>query len=150
MDADLVTRLRRVVGKLTRELNVSATDAGLTPTQASVLGLIVGRGPLGLANLIDLERLNPTMLSRVIGKLDDAGLISRLPDIEDQRAVRVEATPEGVTVHERIKAQRTAIVSACVSGLPPGQAQTIAEALPALEALAAQLERRSFEAPSKP
>ena len=78
MDADLVTRLRRVVGKLTRELNVSATDAGLTPTQASVLGLIVGRGPLGLANLIDLERLNPTMLSRVIGKLDDAGLISRL------------------------------------------------------------------------
>ena len=150
MDADLVTRLRRVVGKLTRELNVSATDAGLTPTQASVLGLIVGRGPLGLANLIDLERLNPTMLSRVIGKLDDAGLISRLPDIEDQRAVRVEATPEGVTVHERIKAQRTAIVSACVSGLPPGQAQTIAEALPALEALAAQLERRSFEAPSNP
>ena len=150
MDADSVTRLRRVVGKLTRELNASATDAGLTPTQASVLGLIVGRGPLGLANLIDLERLNPTMLSRVIGKLDDAGLVRRLPDTEDQRAVRVEATPEGVTVHERIKAQRTAIVSACVSGLPPGQAQTIAEALPALEALAAQLERRGFEAPSKP
>lgn len=150
MDADSVTRLRRVVGKLTRKLNESATEAGLTPTQASVLGLIAVRGPLGLADLIALERLNPTMLSRVIGKLDDAGLVSRLPNTEDQRTVRVEATADGARVHEGIKARRSAIVAACISELSPRQAKSISQALPALEALAEQLERSGHEHPPTP
>jgi DNA-binding MarR family transcriptional regulator len=142
MDADAVTRLRRVVGKLARELNASATGEGLTPTQASVLGLIVGRGPLSLSELIEFERINPTMLSRVLGKLDDAGLIRRLPHPEDQRAVRVEATRRGRSVQERIRARRTAIVAERAAKLPPEHAQTIIDALPALEALAQQFEDR--------
>jgi hypothetical protein len=34
-------------------LNASETSEGLTPTQASVLGLIVAHGPLGLARLLE-------------------------------------------------------------------------------------------------
>ena len=67
MDDDGAIRLRRVIGKLARQLNASSTGAGLTPSQASVLGLIVARGPMSLADLGELEGLNPTMLSRVIG-----------------------------------------------------------------------------------
>lgn len=142
MDADAVIRLRRVVGRLSRELNTSATDEGLTPTQASVLGLVAARGPLSLAALNDLERINPTMLSRVVGKLDTAGLIRRLPDPDDLRVASVEATPDGTAAHERIKAQRTAVVAACVAELPARHAAAIIAALPALEALAEQLDRR--------
>ena len=79
MDDAAAIRLRRVISKLARELNASSTGAGLTPSQASVLGLIVARGPIGLGELSELERLNPTMLSRVIGKLYSAGLIVRSP-----------------------------------------------------------------------
>jgi len=78
MDEDGVIRLRRVISKLARQLNASSTDAGLTPSQASVLGLIVVRGPLSLGELADLEGLNPTMLSRVVSKLQAMGLIDRI------------------------------------------------------------------------
>lgn len=139
MDAEEVSRLRRVVGRLTRELNASATGEGLTPTQASVLALVAARGPLRVAELIDMERVNPTMLSRVIGKLDQAGLMRRIPDPADQRAARVEITPEGQCINERIKRQRAALVSGCVAQLPAQQAATLSRAIPALEALVDRL-----------
>ena len=95
MDSNTVIRLRRVVLNLARQLNAASREEGLTPTQASVLGITTVRGPLSLAELTELEGINPTMLSRVIGKLDEYGLINRLRDPDDFRAARVEVTPKG-------------------------------------------------------
>ena len=95
MDDETVIRLRRVVLRLARHLNAASVGEGLTPTQASVLGIVTNRGPLGLTELTEIEGLNPTMLSRVVGKLDSFGLIRRLRDPDDFRAARVEVTPEG-------------------------------------------------------
>src|SRR5271169_3145184 len=93
MDEESVIRLRRVVLRLARQMNAASVGEGLTPSQASVLGIVVNRGPLGLAELTEIEGLNPTTLSRVVGKLDSFGLIRRLRDPEDLRAARVEVTP---------------------------------------------------------
>lgn len=141
MDSEAVTRLRRVISRLARQLNATATSAGLTPTQASVLGLIAGRGPIGLPELGELEGINPTMLSRVIGKLGDAGLITRYPDPSDLRSVIVRIAPAGQSLHKRIKAQRAAAVSACIARLSDEQGAAITAALPALEALVEELQR---------
>jgi DNA-binding MarR family transcriptional regulator len=142
VDADTVTRLRRVVGRLARQLNASATGEGLTPTQASVLGLIAARGPITIATLADLEQLNPTMLSRVIGRLDAARLIRRVPDPTDLRTASLEATAEGTRVADRLRERRTAIVSECTERLTPTEADALTRALPALEALTQQLASR--------
>jgi DNA-binding MarR family transcriptional regulator len=139
MDDETVIRLRRVILRLARQLNAASVGEGLTPTQASVLSIVANRGPLGLAELTDLEGLNPTMLSRVIGKLDSFGLIRRLRDPDDFRAARVEVTPEGKQAYQRIAAQRAAILSEQVAGLPPGEAAALVAALPALENLAEDL-----------
>jgi DNA-binding MarR family transcriptional regulator len=139
LDDDTVIRLRRVVLRLARQLNAALPPEELTPTQASVLGVTVTRGPLSLAELTEIEGINPTMLSRVIGKLDSAGLIKRLRDPDDFRAARVEATPEGKRRYERISAQRSAIISECVAGLPAEQVAALAAALPAFENLAEEL-----------
>src|ERR1700735_2649866 len=139
MDNDTLIRLSRVVLRLARQLNAASREEGLTPTQASVLGITVGRGPLSLAELTDIEGINPTMLSRVIGKLDTFGLIKRLRDPDDFRAARVEATPEGKLRHERVAAQRSAIISECVAGLPADQEAALVAALPAFENLAVEL-----------
>jgi DNA-binding MarR family transcriptional regulator len=136
MDEDGAIRLRRVISILARQLNASSTGAGLTPSQASVLGLIVARGPLSLADLADLEGLNPTMLSRVISRLAAMALIVRIPDPADLRSVFVVSTPDGKQVDQEIKARRAAAVSRCIELLPPAQASTLAAALPALEELA--------------
>jgi DNA-binding MarR family transcriptional regulator len=139
MDSELVARLRGVIPRLARQLNETSTGEGLTPTQYSVLALVRVRGPLGLAELTELEGLNPTMLSRVVKALDEQGLISRLPDPNDLRAARVAVTPEGEQVHERVRAQRTRVLSECLAQLPADTTQTLLAVVPALEALAEAL-----------
>jgi DNA-binding MarR family transcriptional regulator len=136
MDDDGAIRLRRVIGRLARQLNSSSTGAGLTPSQASVLGLVVARGPLGLAELSDLEGLNPTMMSRVIGRLQAMDLISRIPDPADLRSASVVSTAAGAQLDQQIKSRRAAAVAQCLELLTDGQVQTLTEALPVLEALA--------------
>jgi DNA-binding MarR family transcriptional regulator len=139
MDEESIIRLRRTILRLARQLNAASVGEGLTPTQASVLGIITHRGPLGLTELTEIEGLNPTMLSRVVGKLDSFGLIRRLRDPDDFRAARVEVTPEGRQTYQRIAAERAAILSERVAGLPPEQEAALVAALPALENLAEDL-----------
>ncbi|HEY3956203.1 MAG TPA: MarR family transcriptional regulator [Streptosporangiaceae bacterium] len=136
MDDDGAIRLRRVIGKIARQLNNSSTGAGLTPSQASVLGLIVARGPISLAELASLEGLNPTMLSRVIGRLQAMEMISRTPDPADLRSASVASTPAGQQVDQEIKARRAAAVAKNLAQLTDAQVRALTEALPALEALA--------------
>jgi DNA-binding MarR family transcriptional regulator len=136
MDDEGAIRLRAVISKLARELNASSTGEGLTPSQASALSLIVVRGPLGLAELGERERINPTMLSRVIGRLVEMKLITRTPDPADLRSVSVLSTPAGRRVDKKIKARRAAAVSECLELLPAEQVIALTEALPALENLA--------------
>jgi DNA-binding MarR family transcriptional regulator len=136
MDAELVARLRGVIPRLAREFNETSTGEGLTPTQYSVLALVRSRGSLGLAELTELEGLNPTMVSRIIKVLDERDLIRRMPDPHDLRAARLAATPMGEQVHDRVRAQRTRVLSACLEQLPPETAETLLAAVPAMEALA--------------
>lgn len=139
MDADDAVRLRRAIQRLARQFNTSATDEGLTPTQASVLGLVAGRGPIGLPELARLEHINPTMLSRVVGKLADDGLVERTPHPDDLRSATLEITGSGRAVHERIKAQRAAAVSGAAERLDPADRTALVTALGALEHLAEEL-----------
>ncbi len=139
MDADDVARLRSVVNKLSRRFNVAATDADLTPAQASALALVAARGPLSLTQLTAMEGLNPTMVSRIVGRLADSGLVRRIQNPDDLRAGVVEATSEGQAVHERIKEARGAVVSDYLNRLSPEDRTAILHVLPALEALASEL-----------
>lgn len=136
MDAELVTRLRGVISRLARQLNETSTGEDLTPTQYSVLALVRVRGPIGLGDLTELEGINPTMLSRVVKALDERGFVRRLPDPRDMRAARLEATPAGRRVHDRVRAQRTQVLSGCLERLPPETAEALLAAVPAMEALA--------------
>lgn len=136
MDDEGAIRLRRVIVKVARQLNASSTGAGLTPSQASVLGLIVARGPMSLPDVGELEGINPTMLSRVIGRLVELRLIERIPDPADLRSVSVVATADGRRVDKEIKARRAAAVSQCLELLPADDVAALTAALPALENLA--------------
>jgi DNA-binding MarR family transcriptional regulator len=131
-----VTRLRRVIGRLARLLNAAPVSENLTPTQASVLGIVAHRGPIGMTEVADIEGLNPTMLSRVVAKLVDDGFLTRQPAPADQRAVQLDATDAGRDVHLRIIKSRTETVARILDGLSPDVTEALHDALPALEALA--------------
>ena len=131
-----------MVARLARALNASAAAADLSPSQASALGLIVSHAPLGVAELAEIEGLNPTMVSRIVRKLTDMGLVTRVPGQGDLRTVTVEPTSRGRTVARRIRTARDAIVADCVSRLGTTDIDAITAALAALEALADELQSR--------
>jgi DNA-binding MarR family transcriptional regulator len=135
-DSDSVARLRRVIARLSRMLNESASAEGLSPSQASVLAVVGAHGPIGLTELAEIEGINPTMLSRIVTKLDALGLLRRTPRPNDQRAALVEATAAGHATSDRIRASRSSAVTKILDGLPPETTATLLQALPALEALA--------------
>jgi DNA-binding MarR family transcriptional regulator len=143
MDDEAAIRLRRAVMKLARELNRSSTGAGLTPSQASVLGLIVARGPLSLSDLGELEGLNPTMLSRVVSRLQAMGLIERIPDPADLRSASVVSAAAGRKIDRQVKARRAAAVSRCLELMPAEDVAALTDALPALEELAETMRQSS-------
>ncbi len=139
MDADYVARLRSVINKLSRRFNVAATDEKLTPAQASALALVATRGPLSLAQLTSIEGLNPTMVSRIVGRLVAFGLVRRIQNPDDLRAGVVEITPQGSATQERVKEAKGAVVTDYLNRLSPDDRAAIHDVLPALEALAREL-----------
>ncbi len=136
---DSGARLRAAIGRLSRRLRETRAGSGLTPTQISVLFTVVRAGPLPLAELAEREALNPTMLSRVLAVLCEAGLVQRTADTGDRRVALAAATPAGRRMRERIQRERSEALAVHLSALEPAERAAILDAIPALEALAERL-----------
>jgi DNA-binding MarR family transcriptional regulator len=141
IDLDTASRLRVAVGRLSRRLRTTAAGsaAGLTPTRISVLLTVVRQGPIRLSDLAKVEGLNPTMLSRAISALVEAGLLARISDDGDRRAAWVQVTAAGATLATRMRRERTDAVGGALEALTGEDRRLVEQALPALEALAEQL-----------
>lgn len=111
----------------------------MTRTQMAMLGTMARRRSLRIGELAEIEGLNATMVSRLVGKLEAAGLVSRSPDPSDRRSVVVEVTTAGTRLHSRLRARRTKLFADRLAELPPGHAAALVSALPALESLAQAL-----------
>jgi DNA-binding MarR family transcriptional regulator len=142
-EGEFAARLRRAVARLNRRLRQTRAGADLTPSQYEVLVTIVGRGPLRLADLAELEGLNPTMLSRVIGKLEAAALVARLADAGDGRVVHVAATKKGRDLVTRIRNERSDVLNIALKDLDESERQRLMDALPVFESLVEKLGDRS-------
>lgn len=140
-----VDRLRIALGRIARMVDRQVSGDGMTRTQLSVLTTVARLGPLGISEVADIEGLNPTMLSRVLGKLEADGLVSRTATEADRRAVRVQATPAGRSLHQRLRRQRSQLFAERLTGLPAEESSRLLAALPALESLAEQ-----FNQPHRP
>jgi DNA-binding MarR family transcriptional regulator len=141
LDNDTAGTLRAVIGRLSRRLRPTpaALAAGLTPTRSSVLLTLVREGRVKLSDLAEIEGINPTQLSRAVAHLLEAGLIERSSDEGDRRAAWVAPTAKGKRLSERIRRERTDALNVALETLPEEQQRLVADALPALEALAERL-----------
>jgi DNA-binding MarR family transcriptional regulator len=144
-DLDTAPRLRTAIGRLSRRLRPTAagTSAGLTPTRTTILLRIERDGPIKIAELIDSEGLNPTMLSRIVAALTEDGLITRTCDASDRRAGWVQTSAKGRKLAERIRTERTDALNLALNRLDAHDRQRLADALDALEELAEALKERT-------
>jgi DNA-binding MarR family transcriptional regulator len=121
---------------MARRLRPTTAAGSLTTTELDVLLAAELQGPIRLSDLASFAGLNPTMLSRLIPNLEQAGLIMRLRDLTDRRVSRVKATEKGHRLLDRIRSERTDALSEGLHGLDAEQQRAIAVALPVLEMLA--------------
>jgi DNA-binding MarR family transcriptional regulator len=144
LDTETAVRLRTAIGRLSRRLRTTAAGqaAGLTPTGISLLLNVDRQGSIRLAELGAAEGINPTMLSRVVADLVEAGLLERSSDQGDRRAAWVEATRAGRRVAARMRRERTEALNAAMGALDRDEQRRIEAALGALESLAEQLKDR--------
>jgi DNA-binding MarR family transcriptional regulator len=138
-DDDVAVRLRMAIARLFRRIERTRAGAALTPSETTILSVVVRQGPLRLTDLAASEGMNPTMLSRLVRDLEGDGLVQRKTDRVDRRAARVEATPAGKRLHERIRNERSDTLSAALALLPEDERRALGAGLPVLEALADQL-----------
>lgn len=136
LDDESVNRLRNAVMHTARRLRSAAAEEGLTPSQSSVLATLVRQGPMRAGDLAAAEAVNPTMLSRILGHLEEAGLIERAADPDDARSTVARATSTGRRRIGRLRVRRAAVLRARLAELTPEQVAALRAALPALEALA--------------
>jgi DNA-binding MarR family transcriptional regulator len=136
-----VTRLRVALARLARRLRRHEM-AGLTPTQLAALATVEQVGPLRLGDLAAAEGIAPSTLTRLVAVLEELGYVRRDADPRDARASTLAITAEGHTTLDRLRAENSALLTQRLMLLTPEQRVALADALPALEALATLEEQR--------
>ncbi|MEU1005954.1 MarR family winged helix-turn-helix transcriptional regulator [Streptomyces tibetensis] len=111
---------------------LSSTDSALTLPQLRALVVLETCGPVKLAALAATLGVNPSTALRMVGRLEDSGLIDRRTNPANRREVILRLTPAGRDLVERVLAHRRTEIRALVERLP---AEARAGLVPALEAL---------------
>ncbi len=138
---EAIDRLRTVLARVNRQLRQTSSNEYMSPRQGESFGAIVRDGPLLFSDLAANEGINTTMLSRIVAKLEERGLIERTADARDGRVIHLCASPRGVELHATMRHERTIALGAAVAQLTVSQQRALGDALPALEDLVDLLRR---------
>jgi DNA-binding MarR family transcriptional regulator len=92
--SDLASRLRLDIARMARRLRQEA-GVELSPSAAAALATIERHGPLTPSELALRERVQRPTVTRVLARLEEAGLIVRAADPADRRSSLVSACPAG-------------------------------------------------------
>jgi DNA-binding MarR family transcriptional regulator len=128
----LAHRLRPLIARLARRMRQEA-GGELTASQSAALVTIDCHGPLTPSELAARERIQRPTTTRLIARLEEAGLISRTADPGDRRSSLVSATPAGSALLVKQRARRDAYLAARLDGLSAEELATLDRAAGILE-----------------
>jgi DNA-binding MarR family transcriptional regulator len=141
LDDESAARLRTVILHLARRLKPTSAAGSLTTTEVDVMAISArpSSEPIKLSDLASKAGLNPTMLSRMVGKLEALGYLRRIADELDGRVWRVEVTASGRRLQDKVRKERARRLAHELESMPAAERQAVLAALPALEDLAERL-----------
>ena len=133
--ADLAPEIEHVLARLL--VGLFRADAGeLSRTAASVLARVRDEGPQRVGDLAQVEPVAQPSMTTLVARLVGQGLVTRGPDPDDARAVRVALTDAGRDALARRSARRSAAMEARLEHLSATERRTLTAALPVLAQLA--------------
>jgi DNA-binding MarR family transcriptional regulator len=130
--ADLAVRLRLVIARTARRLRQEAGEE-LSPSQAAALATIDRHGPLTPSELAARERIQRPTATRVIARLEEAGLVDRTGDPDDRRSCVVGLAPGGRELLVRVRTRKDAYLSRRLRDLDADERATLDRAAAILE-----------------
>jgi DNA-binding MarR family transcriptional regulator len=133
-DHELATRLRLAVTRSARRLRQEAgTD--LSPSLTAALATVERHGPLTPTELANRERVQRPTATRLLCRLEEAGLVTRAADPGDRRSALITVTAEGRALLATARTRKDAFLSARLDELPAADRETLQRAAALLEGM---------------
>jgi DNA-binding MarR family transcriptional regulator len=134
---DLAGQLRLTVVRAARRLRQEAgTD--LSPSLTAALSTVERHGPLIPSELAARERVQRPTATRVLARLEEQGLIERMPDPRDGRSSLVTVTTAGRELLAELRTRKTAFLAARIETLTAEERATLERASDILERMLAE------------
>ena len=130
--SDLASRLRLDISRLARRLRQEA-GAELSPSQTAALVTIELHGPLTPSELADRERVQRPTVTRVLARLEEAGLIERAADPTDRRSSLVSISQAGRDLLATARTRKNAYLAERLESLDADDRATLDRAAAILE-----------------
>jgi DNA-binding MarR family transcriptional regulator len=133
-DHELATRLRMALARSARRLR-QESGTGLSPSLTAALATIERHGPLTPSELAARERVQRPTVTRVVYRLEEAGLVTRAADPGDRRSSLVTVTRAGSELLAVARTRKDAFLSERLEALGGEDRATLERAAALLEGL---------------
>lgn len=133
---DLAKTLREAIQRLSRRVRQARPVGDLTFSQLSALTSLQLAGALTPRELADVERVQPPTMTKIVGKLEDRGLVVRTPHPTDGRQVILSATEQGRAVYAQFELARNAWLAQQLHELSPDDRDVLSRAAEIMQRVA--------------
>jgi DNA-binding MarR family transcriptional regulator len=132
--SDLAAHLRLGITRTARRLRQEAGGA-LSPSQSAALATVERHGPLTPSELAVRERVQRPTATRMLARLEGAGLVARAGDPGDGRSFLVSVTPAGRAMLAAQRTRKDAYLARRLETLDDAERATLSRAAELLERL---------------
>lgn len=136
--AEAIARLRRA---LRRGARVADPGNTLAVAQLELLAALAEHPRARPGQLARLLHMRPNTVTTIVTALSARGMLGKTTAEEDRRAVELTATEAGQQAVLAWQATNAAVLNLALSALPAPQRRALATAVPALYALAREVDR---------
>jgi len=136
-DTALASTLRLAVMRLARRMRAERADTSLSLSSLAALATVERHGPLAPGELAAHEKVSPPSMTRLVGRLELAGLLTRTAHPTDRRQVLLSLTRAGTALLREDRRRREAWLAQRLGDLAPEELAVLRRAAAVLDKLAA-------------
>jgi len=133
---ELAKMLREAIQRLNRRIRQARPIGDLTFSQLSALTSLQLAGALTPRELADTERVQPPTMTKIVGKLEERGLVARTPHPTDGRQVILAPTEQGRAIYAQYEQARNQWLAVQLDSLTPSERETLAQAAEIMQQVA--------------
>jgi len=94
--------IHKAVRQIALYLEPKCAALGVSPAEGHLLSYLRTYAPCPITEIVRVFGIRPSTMTSILERLDGRGLLTREPDPEDRRSVRISLTREGRVVADRI------------------------------------------------